>query len=782
MRTWSAVLAGICIAALADVPCAATAVTDAPGGPRAAVAAQATGTIAGQVLDRDTKAPLAGVTVSARETGLSTISDAQGRFTLPGVPVGSHSLRFARLGYEPLTEADVIVRPSRITTVLAELRAAALAVEGLVVRPAQFVPPASQPTSHVAFSAEEVRRAPGSAGDISRVILGLPSLAKVNDQSNGLIVRGGSPSENAFYVDGIEVPNINHFPTQGASGGPIGLLNVDFIREVGFSAGGFSALYGDRLSSVMEIRFREGNRRKLDGQLDLNFAGFGGGADGPLAGGHGAWLVSARRSYLDLLVEAVEVGTSIAPRYGDVQGKLVYDASPAHQLTLLGLWGDSHSRSTRAVAEENAMTVYGEQDYASGTLGLSWRALWKRHGFSATALSYSRNAYDEDYAETSTGLALLRNRSRESALRLRNVNHLKLGGGTSLDAGAEASYLFADFDSRYAEHTDALSHPAAALHLDERPRAAKLGAFASVTVQPLARWTLTGGLRADHFTWTGHSQLSPRLALSYALSERTSLNAAAGAYHQALPLLLLAQDEANTELAAPRAVHYVVGVTHLFGEDTRLTLEGYEKHYRRFPVDPRQPQLFVLDELTYGHGFFGSHARLVDAGRAVSRGVEAMLQRKLAQGVYGLASAAWFRTRYRGADGVWRDRAFDNRVILSAEGGYKPNRRWEASVRWIYAGGPPYTPLDVEASRRLGRSVLDAERIHQARYPAYHSLNLRTDRRFHFRRSNLVAYLSLWNAYDRKNVATYYWNATDSRVAPIYQWGRLPLFGLEYEF
>lgn len=245
---------------------------------------------------------------------------------------------------------------------------------------------------------------------------------------------------------------------------------------------------------------------------------------------------------------------------------------------------------------------------------------------------------------------------------------------------------------------------------------------------------------------------------------------------------MLSQNEKNRDLKRPRAIHYILGVDYLLTEDTKFTLELYQKDYKNFPLDPNQPGLFLIDELFYRDGFFLNHAALNNNGKAFSRGVELMLQKKLARNFYGLASAAYFRTKYQAGDNVWRNRVFDNRLILSAEGGYKPTNKWEFSLRWIYAGGAPHTPFDIAASQALHRAVLDVNRINEARYPDYHSLNVRFDRRFYFRGTNLVSYISVWNAYNRKNIATYFWNENEQKQDVIYQWTLLPIFGLEFEF
>jgi len=585
-----------------------------------------------------------------------------------------------------------------------------------------------------------------------------------------------------IHIDNIEIPNINHFPTQGSSGGPIGLINVDFIQDVNFYSGGFSAIYGDKLSSIMEITFREGNREAFDGQLDLNFAGFGGVAEGPLPQKKGSWLISARRSYLDWVVKVLDVGSTVAPRYGDFQGKIVYDLNPNHKLMLIWLWGDDHNAPDRDIARENDMIYYGNQDIYENTTGLNWRALWGKRGYSNSSLAYTSTRFKEKFWETSTGDFLIQNLSHEQDFKFRNVNRFRLNHQNTLEFGLDARYLISNYDNFYATYTDALGDSLAAFTWNEQITAQKLGAFANYVFKPFPRFSTTVGLRADYFSFNENWTLSPRLAFSYQLTELTSINGSTGLFYQHLPLILLYQNQANRELAEPLAKHYILGIEHLLTETTKLTLELYQKDYQNFPLDPTQPALFLIDELYYRYGFFFNHGPLQDRGKAYSRGIELMLQKKLAQDFYGLVSASYFRTRYQGGDGVWRDRVFDNRVIFSLEGGYKPNKKWEFSARWIYAGGAPFTPFDLAASRKNQRQVLDVTKINQSRYPDYHSLNLRFDRRFHFSGSNLIFYFSVWNAYNRKNVATYFWNDQEQKPDEIYQWRVLPIFGLEYEF
>ncbi len=753
------------------------------------------GGIRGRVTDAETGASLPGANVIVRAADGSVradsteaagglrgaATDGEGRFLLDGLPAGGYTLRASFIGYEAQAMADIVVRPGRVSTADITLNSSAYTAAEVEVTAGYYSAVKVEDVSVAAFSGEEIRRSPGSAGDVSRIMMVLPSVAKVNDQSNSLIVRGGSPMENAFFIDGIEIPNINHFPAQGSSGGPLGLLPVDLIRDVTFSAGAFPARYGDRLSAVMDIGFREGDRERILGQADLNFAGFGGLLEGPL-GASGSWLLSARRSYLDLLASAIDVGTSVAPWYGDAALKVSYELTPSHRLSMLGLWSDDHNNPDLEAAVENDMQYYGRQDIYNYSGGLAWRALWNEHILSSTTLSYTGMEFDEEFFQTGSGLQLLLNDSRESWVQLRSETRWKMSPTVSLDFGGDAKSLRNRYDNRYGAVPDELGNPQPEFTFQQIASAVQGGLYATAVVNPVPALTVSAGLRAQYTEWNDAVSLQPRASVALQLSELTSVSVAGGVYTQALPLLLLAQDDANRRLDNPRALHGVVSLSHLFTESTRLTLEGYVKEYDRFPVDPDQPSLFLVDELNYRYGFFMPHGRLQSSGKAASRGVELTLQKKLARDFYGIVCASYSTARYTDAAGMERPRVYDNRLLLSIEGGYKPNAEWEFSLRWIHAGGAPYTPMDVAASAVARQEVLDAARINAERHPDYHSLNLRVDRRFHFDRSALVVYLSAWNVYNRKNVAGYIWDDASRRVKTLYQWGVLPIIGIEWEF
>mgnify|MGYP006278128859 CR=1 FL=1 len=735
-----------------------------------------TGTLRGRVVDTETQSLLTGANVVVMHSSYGGATDSLGRFVIRDLPVGSYTLRVTYIGYKPVIKTDVIIKSDRSTNLELKLQPTPLESEALRVSAGYFSALKNEPVGVARFSGEEIRRAPGSGGDVSRILMSLPSVAVINDQSNALIVRGGNPMENSFYIDNIEIPNINHFPDLASSGGPIGMVSVDFIRDVKFHTGGFPVKYGDRLSSVMDISFREGSREGFEGQLDLNFAGFGGAAEGPLPKEKGSFMISAHRSYLDFVVKHFHVGSTVAPRYGDYQGKIVYDMSSQHRISLIGLHGDDHNAPGREVALKNQMLRYGRQDIYQGTTGLNWRALWNRHGYSKTSISYTVQRFNEKWYETNTGDFSFRNHTDEEAIKLRNVNRLRLGPRWVGEFGMEADFLMAKYDNLYSATTDPVGNPVPEIRVSSNKTAETLGLYTSLLWRPTVWLNTTLGLRADYFSRNESFRLSPRIGVSFQFTEGFSVNGSLGLFRQQAPLLLLAQNPDNSSLYGLKAVHYIVGLEQLLAWDTRVTLELYHKDYQGFPMDPDQPGTFIIDQESFTH-----YDNLSDKGLAFSRGVELMIQKKLARNFYGIAGLSLFRSKYRGLDAVWRPRKYDNRVLVSIDGGYKPGKNWEFSVRWMYAGGSPYTPLDIQKSREQHRAIRREVAINQMRFPAYHSLNLRADRRFHFSHQNIVVYLSVWNAYDRKNVATYYWNEQEEKRDVIHQWRILPIFGVEYE-
>ena len=638
------------------VAAAALAAVLLSGGiPARAQETERAGSIHGQVLAAVTRQPLAGAAVVVLDRGLAGVTAGDGRFTMAGVPAGLHRVQIVSIGYEPAILHDVVVRPNRVTPLAVELDEAAGVREAVDVTADYFTAAEEEAVGTVSFNFEEIRRSPGSAGDVSRLLQVLPSVGMATDQRNDLIVRGGSPAENLTVVDNIEIPNINHFPTQGASGGVIGLLNTDLIADVSFSAGGFGAEHGDRLSSVMVVTQREGNRSELDGEISTSMAGVGLLLEGPLAGGRGSWALSARRSYLDLIAGVVgAIGTGGAvPRYSDVQGMATYDPSPAHRLQVLGLGGfDAIDLSLDDRADTD---VVSRARQSVG--GLNWRWLWSGDGYAETSIAHTRAEHGVRVTESAGDgtRVLFDNDSREQELVLRSNWRYRPRPGTALAWGVTARRLFGDFDLFDGPDRTRLDTRDEQLDVRAALTGHKAGAFASVEQSLGSRLTATLGGRFDYFSLNARGAWSPRLGLAYDLDARTTLTAAAGVYHQTLPAWLLAQHPDNRRLDNQRANHYVAGVRRRLTPSTLLSVEAYRKDYRELPFDPDDPTALVLSTSSPTSGRRPPDASPAAAGRART-GWRGWSGRSWPSDVYGLVSYAYSVSRYTDLAGVERNR------------------------------------------------------------------------------------------------------------------------------
>jgi len=737
------------------------------------------GTIKGQVFDSDTKAPLEGVNVLILNTPLGAATDNNGHYNIQNIPVGNYTVQFSYIGYRPVTRTDVIVKSNRITFVNADLKISALNMGAVTVTGSYFAQIEEQPLSSASFSGEEIRRAATIGGDISRIISGLPSLSNENE-TNNIIARGGSTIENSFYLDNIEIPNINHFPWPGSTGGAVSVLNIDFIKNINIYTGGFSSLYGNVLSSVMDISYREGNREEIDAQFDLNFAGVSGALEGPLKNGNGSYMISARHSFTDIILKFIDDDEEPIT-YDDFQGKLVYDLSPEHQISFFNFYANDRWTINRGDAINDGKNWFGGIKMKHNTFGSNWRYLWGKKGFSNTSVSYSFLKNSLDLLNTYTQNENFYNHSQNHEFRLRNINSLRINPSHKIEFGLEAKTGSASFDNFFAEKTDKMGNVTPELLIDNDITFQYFGAFLNYKWNYSRKFTLSPGLRIDHFSFNNHMHFAPRLSLLYRMNEKTSFSGAAGVYYQNLPMYFLSQNPDFKDLKDPVSHHFVIGLNHLFSENTRFTLELYNKNYNNLPMNPAQPYLFILDEIFYGF-FYSNHSSLSDAGVGFSRGIEAMIQKKLSHKFYGLVSGTYFISRYRDLNGIWRNRVTDNRYLGSLELGYKPNYKWEFSLRWILTGGMPYSPFDINASRQAQTGIYDTNKIMAERLPPYKCFNIRLDRRFHFKNSNLIFYLSIWNLFNRENISYRHWIEYGNTPANYKQWPRLPVFGLEFEF
>lgn len=742
--------------------------------------ADETGILKGRILNALSRAPIPNARIALEGTSLSAVTDAAGDYLIPAIPAGTYPLAVSAKGFKPHRIQEQRISADLVTVRDIELTETPYdAEEEVVVEADALKKIADDPIAPFHLDHDGVNRMAGSIEDISRVLNMFPSVSRLSDMYNDLVVRGGSPFENGFYVDGIPISNINYFQREGGSGGALGILNTDLIDNVDFSAGGFPAVYGDRMSSVIDIKLRQGRADRVTSRADLNITGLGLSIEGPLPSGRGSWILSGKRSYYDLLARVMDIG--VVPNLGNIHAKIDLRLSARDRLTLLDIFGTCRLAYGYEIAIEKDFNYATNASTRQNTLGIVWQHVWGERGYSETSLSGSKVKNLDTLDDPFLGRQYLGRDEEELTWTLRNVNVIHFNARNKLEFGFETRTVRAAFNNYYAEHIDRWGVDFPGLKINGRFRANLSGLFASHRIGLSDSVSAEVGLRGDTFSFNRRLHLSPRASLSWAASRRLTLSLGGGLYRQTLYPFLLVRNPQSASLKDPLAIHLIAGADIRLGESAKMRLELYDKRYRNMPQTPDDPTLFIIDNNVSMTGYF-QYDRLTDGGRASSRGVELLLHKDFGDRLSAVISASLFRARFRDFNGVWRDRIYDNRALLTLIGRYRPDDRWDINLRWYFAGGIPYTPFDLEKSLAVDFGVFDRSRYFSKRYPDYHSLFFRVDRRFTFKAAVLSVYLGLINAYNRKNVSRYYWNRTDKTVSAVSDARRIPVFGVELEF
>lgn len=742
------------------------------------------GRLGGQVLSAGSDAPIVGAQVVLEGSDRRTVTDEQGRFTLTGIAPGIWRVQVRAIGFRPTIVPDIAVGSGKPATVVVRLEPAPLDLSAFEVRASYFSPAIEGSTSTQSLGSEAIRRAPGVQEDVIRAVALLPGVGVTQPGRNDLVVRGGAPFENLFLVDGIEVPNINHFGTQGSTGGPLSLINVDAVEQASFSAGGFAAKYGDRTASVTSITLREGNREEFAGEFTLSATGGFAVAEGPM-GERGSFYVSARRSYLDLLFKAA--GFGFVPAYSDLQVKAVRDLTDRDRLSFLLIGADGtvtfFNDDEEKRYENSRVAAPSQRQYFSG---LTWRRLVPR-GLLAVTLGRTwtdfRTIQNDSLNPPST---IFRAFSTEGEQSLRADLTVQASPALELGVGAVARYAS---DLRYdlllpgPLRTDAAGAPQP-LAVDTAFTAFRAAVYGSGSYRVTPRLTATLGARVDHYAFLQDAaRLSPRLGARYALTPRSTLTASAGRYWQAPSYIWLVGDASNAALPPFRADQGVLGLEVLLRPDVKVQLEGFVKAYADYPRRVFRPQAVLspsgFDDVTSDIPFGLEPLAAVARGRSV--GAEFFVQKQLSDiPVFGLASVSVSRSTFEGADGRRRPGSFDTRAIANAVLGWRPNPRWELSGKFRVATGLPTTPF-ITAGPTAGTQDFtqwnEGERL-----PTFHALDLRVDRRWSLRRTQLIAYLDIQNVYARQNVSGVRWNQRTGAAERNESLGLLPSIGFSIEF
>ncbi|KAF0151232.1 MAG: TonB-dependent receptor plug [Ignavibacteria bacterium] len=734
--------------------------------------------IIGEVIDEATKEPIPGVNVTIVGSAIGAATDIDGKFDVTNLEIGTYQVRVSAVGYNTIVKSDVVVSSAKPTELLFELSQTVIEFEGITVRSGFFSKDPTEIGSIASFSYEEIRRAPGGFEDVVRALSVLPGVAQTNAGRNDLIVRGGAPSENLYIVDGFVVPNINHFGTQGATGGPISFINLDFVRETSFSTGGFSSLYGDKLSSVLTIDLRDGRKDKIGGKGTISASQFGFNLEGPI-GDAGNFLFSARRSYLDFIFNAA--GFNFVPQYYDLLSKFTYNIDSKSRLSYLFIGAFDNVKFNNETSEdkyENSRILGSDQN--TYVTGLSYRRLFDKGFFT---LTLSRNFTDYDSAQRDSLLnPIFLNKSREGENELKADVVYKLTESSELNLGASAKMIkfnagivLPTFQTTFGE-TLSLSA------LTAKNNYVKLSSYLQYSDALFKRVRFSLGARADYFDGIeSKSYFSPRMSFSYMISDAAAFNFSAGVYHQSPSYIWLAAIPTNKNLRAVRVNQFVLGYEQNLREDIRMKLEGFYKDYSDYPASLTRPYLLLVNT---GAGFGGGDQNfdsfgfepLVNEGVGDVRGIEFSMQKKSSNTPhYAILSVTYSESNFKGIDQIKRAGTYDQRWIVNLSGGYIFNNKWEAALKFRFATGSPYTPFNSNGTQ----SVVN---YNTARFKEFHSLDLRFDRRWNFDKWALITYLDIQNIYNNKQSNTIRWDYRKGEVDQQSSIGILPSIGISLEF
>ncbi len=731
-----------------------------------------TGKITGRVYNslNNEAIPFAKVQLIDQQKGAVCFDD--GTFEISGIEPGVYSFRASAVGFIELVLNEITVTNARTVTLNFPLELVVQEQEEVTVTANVFQKKSESPVSLRTLNATEIERLPGANRDVSKVLQALPGVASRATFRNDIIIRGGAPSENRFYLDGIEVPNINHFATQGSSGGPVGLLNVNFIREVDFYSGAFPANRANGLSSVIAFKQKDGNSDGLITNFALGSSDIALTFDGPL-GKKADFIFSARRSYLQLLFAALQL--PFLPTYNDSQFKVNLKLNDKNKITIIGLGAlDDFVLNTKVNDKVTDPETLESNEYILGNIPTQDQ--WN-YTFGVNWLHYSKNSYQTIVASRnmlnnratryagnieSEANRLLDYSSFEAENKLR-FEHLFIKKGWKLNTGFGYEY------ARYSNDTyNKIILQGSPIIIDYSSDLflSKAAVFTQLSKGFIKdRLNLSLGLRTDVNNYASSmmnplDQFSPMFSASYKLNEQISLNANVARFHQLPAYTILGYRDAagelvnkNNDLKYIRADHFVAGMEYLTKLSSRFTVEGFYKNYSRYPYSIKDS--ISLANLGSDFGVVGNEAvSSTSTGRAY--GLEFLYQQKLFKGFYGVVAYTFVRSEFLDKNANYVPSSWDSKHIVSLTGGKRFKKGWEVGARWLFSGGSPYTPYDVSTSSIkqvwdvTGQGLLNYNQLNTQREANYHQLNVRVDKKLYLKKFNLNFYLDIQNVYGYK--------------------------------
>ncbi|MBI5324113.1 MAG: TonB-dependent receptor [Ignavibacteriae bacterium] len=738
------------------------------------------GIITGNVISATTNNPLKSVTIKIEETKLGALTDAQGKFTIKNIPAGVYTVKFSILGYETYSQSNVIVSTAMPIQLEVQLVEKVIELEGAEVRSSYFIRLSEAVSSTQTFSGEEIKRTPGIGEDIIRATSLLPGVGVTSAGRNDLIVRGGAPFENLFIVDNIEIANINHFGTQGTSGGPLSLINIDFVKNVTFSAGGFGAKYGDKTSSITNITLRNGNEESFGAKAVLSATGFGLNFEGPISN-NGSFILGARRSYLDFIFKAAVF--AFIPEYWDFIGKARYKIDNNNSLSFLTIGAlDDVSLNNEKLDnrfKNSTVAVPNQKQYFSG---LTWQHLLG-NGFINVTLGETYSKYSTFQNDSLLNI-IFKNNSSESETSLKSEIDLMISPKLELMFGNQlkwATNLAYDILIPGFMRTDSLGIPSE-LVIDTNFTGYKNSTYASVTAG-ISNFKISLGGRLDYNkSLEKHWYISPRGSVLYQLNEVSAFTISLGRYYQS-PSYIWLLGGSPEKLNSIKSDQIVLGFDHTPREDLKVQVELFYKWYDNYPARLYRPTAVLapsgFEDISYEIPF--GLEPLTSKGEGFARGLELFIQKKLSEiPVSGLFSLTLGQSKFKSLIGNFRPGSYDVLAIINLACAWRINNEWEISAKFRYNTGLPTTPFFTEGEN-IGK--LNFSQYNEGeRLPSNHSMDFRIDKIWNLKSFMMVTYVDIQNLYGKKNVSAVRWDYRNNVPKYSTSFGILPSIGIVAEF
>ncbi len=715
--------------------------------------------------------PFANVIITGTNTGGTT--NENGEFEISNVKPGYHTITASCIGYNSKVSDDIFITSDKIPAVTIELTPRSTQLQEIIISKPAFVNKSESPLSMRTIGVREIEKSPGGNRDISKVLQSSPGVAVTPGFRNDIIIRGGSPSENKFYLDGIEVPVINHFQTQGASGGPVGILNVDLLNDVEFHSGAFPAKYENGLSSVIAFKQKTGNTEKPKFRVTGGSSDFGFTSDGPLSNST-SYIISIRRSYLQFLFKTLKL--PFLPTFSDAQFKTRTKLNDRSYLTLIGIGAIDDFKLNASVNEDitdpekielnnyilGNLPTYSQWNYA---VGGSYQYITSKQVFtislSRNELSNSSEKYkNNDDSDLSNLISSYNSNETENKLRFDQTYSIK---SWKLNAGVNVDHVFFTTKSSRYQTT---SSGAILLKSNTDLSFIKYGLYSSVSRSFFkARLNMSFGLRADANNYSRLmnniiNQVSPRFSASYSLTEKWELNFSSGIYYQLPPYTALGYSNNQGDLLNSSRLQYIsneqlnLGVAYYPDANSKFSIETFYKNYKQYPYSLSDS--VSLANLGSDFGVIGSDL-LSSISKGIAEGIEFSAERKAENGIFGILAYTFVYSRFSGSTSVYKPSSWDNRHILTTTLGKRFNKNFDLGIRWRYLSGRPYTPYDIEKSSLKenwdvrGQGILDYSKVNSIRLDPFHQLDIRFDKSWYFQKWSLQLYLDIQNVYNFKS-------------------------------